>query len=468
MAASVLFIFFIVILCLVDSSRAEPRTELMARSCRQTHVLNPTNYEDNYYRMVADMEEDMARNLFAFREKGERPDRLYVFSQCMGDLSSDDCRQCFNAITDVLPGCFPATGGRVFFDGCFIRAENYSFFRDAIEPDDLRRCSASVDDRPLFGATARKVVNDLARMAPENNGFAVAYQRSPPDFFVFAMANCWKTIGPDLCSACLANAAQGCSSCLPSTEARVFNSGCVLRYSDYDFGNKPDYDHKSSLSRESILRYTSYVVGGLAVSALMIIIGFYVGKTAYRRINRQSQSNIGTEIDLSVLKRSISFLQFSYSTLEKATNSFNEAFKLGQGGYGEVFKGTLADGREIAIKRLFASGKGRAAEAWNHFQTNSVSEIVDKSIEIEDIEEAIRIVQIGLLCTQVSPSKRPDMTVVNQMLNDKNIELPAPLRPPFADEHMELYSLLGSGRRQFSSTFDTCKSHHEIFEHDPV
>lgn len=101
-------------------------------------------------------------------------------------------------------------------------------------------CSASVDDRPLFGATARKVVNDLARMAASNNGFAVAYQRSPPDLFVFAMANCWKTIDPDMCSACLANAAQGCSSCLPSTEARVFNSGCVLRYSDYDFGNKPD------------------------------------------------------------------------------------------------------------------------------------------------------------------------------------------------------------------------------------
>lgn len=39
-----------------------------------------------------------------------------------------------------------------------------------------------------------------------------------------------------------------------------------------------------------------------------------------------------------MLKRSINFLQFSYSTLEKATESFNEAFRLGQGGYGEVFK----------------------------------------------------------------------------------------------------------------------------------
>lgn len=101
-------------------------------------MLNPTNYVDNYNKMVAEMEENMSRSLFAFREMGERPDRLYVFAQCMGDLSSDDCKHCFDAIKNVLPGCFPATGGRVFFDGCFIRAENYSFFRDTIEPDDLR------------------------------------------------------------------------------------------------------------------------------------------------------------------------------------------------------------------------------------------------------------------------------------------------------------------------------------------
>lgn len=101
-----------------------------------------------------------------------------------------------------------------------------------------QRCSASVDNRSIFSATARKVINDLARMAANTRGFAVAQQKSP-DLFVFAMANCWKTLDPDMCSACLANAAEGCSSCLPSTDGRVFNSGCVLRYSDYDFGNHP-------------------------------------------------------------------------------------------------------------------------------------------------------------------------------------------------------------------------------------
>lgn len=136
MAALVLPIFLVI--SLIHSVHAETRTELIDRSCRHDLVHNPINYADNYGKMVTDMEEDMARDMFAFREMGENPDRLYVFSQCMGDLSGEECKICFKAIRDVLPSCFPATGGRVFFDGCFIRAENYSFFRHTIEPDDLR------------------------------------------------------------------------------------------------------------------------------------------------------------------------------------------------------------------------------------------------------------------------------------------------------------------------------------------
>ncbi|PHT48624.1 Cysteine-rich receptor-like protein kinase 2 [Capsicum baccatum] len=46
-------------------------------------------------------------------------------------------------------------------------------------------------------------------------------------------------------------------------------------------------------------------------------------------------------------------LNFKYSTLDKATGSFDEANKLEQGGFGTVYKGVLADGREVTVKRLF-------------------------------------------------------------------------------------------------------------------
>ncbi|XP_054778341.1 G-type lectin S-receptor-like serine/threonine-protein kinase At1g11330 [Prosopis cineraria] len=50
---------------------------------------------------------------------------------------------------------------------------------------------------------------------------------------------------------------------------------------------------------------------------------------------------------------------FSLRKLETATNNFDISNKLGQGGFGPVYKGALEDGQEIAVKRLSRlSGQG--------------------------------------------------------------------------------------------------------------
>lgn len=43
---------------------------------------------------------------------------------------------------------------------------------------------------------------------------------------------------------------------------------------------------------------------------------------------------------------------FTFETLVSATKNFNDTNKLGQGGFGPVYKGILEDGREIAVKKL--------------------------------------------------------------------------------------------------------------------
>ncbi|GKE97639.1 G-type lectin S-receptor-like serine/threonine-protein kinase, partial [Tanacetum coccineum] len=50
---------------------------------------------------------------------------------------------------------------------------------------------------------------------------------------------------------------------------------------------------------------------------------------------------------------------FSFATIVAATNDFASENKLGEGGFGPVYKGKLSDEREIAIKRLSkSSGQG--------------------------------------------------------------------------------------------------------------
>ncbi|KAM0042678.1 putative protein kinase RLK-Pelle-DLSV family [Helianthus debilis subsp. tardiflorus] len=54
-------------------------------------------------------------------------------------------------------------------------------------------------------------------------------------------------------------------------------------------------------------------------------------------------------------KGSIELQVFSLSTISRATNKFSIDNKLGEGGFGPVYKGVLEEGQEIAVKRLSKS-----------------------------------------------------------------------------------------------------------------
>ncbi|XP_027927153.1 G-type lectin S-receptor-like serine/threonine-protein kinase CES101 [Vigna unguiculata] len=56
---------------------------------------------------------------------------------------------------------------------------------------------------------------------------------------------------------------------------------------------------------------------------------------------------------------------FSFESIELATDNFSSANKLGEGGFGPVYKGKLIDGLEIAIKRLSRSSTQGLAEFKN-------------------------------------------------------------------------------------------------------
>ncbi|KAK7401328.1 hypothetical protein VNO78_12721 [Psophocarpus tetragonolobus] len=56
---------------------------------------------------------------------------------------------------------------------------------------------------------------------------------------------------------------------------------------------------------------------------------------------------------------------FDFSTISNATNNFSPSNKLGEGGFGPVYKGVLKDGQEIAVKRL-AKASEQGAEQFKN------------------------------------------------------------------------------------------------------
>lgn len=61
----------------------------------------------------------------------------------------------------------------------------------------------------------------------------------------------------------------------------------------------------------------------------------------------------------SEVKRGSDLRIFSYASIMAMTNRFSIENKLGEGGFGPVYKGKLPNGEEVAIKRLSrVQGKG--------------------------------------------------------------------------------------------------------------
>lgn len=78
-------------------------------------------------------------------------------------------------------------------------------------------------------------------------------------------------------------------------------------------------------------------------------------------------------------------------------------------------------------------------QAWKHFQQRTVEELFDPNLMLHNYSttnirnEILRVVHVGLLCTQEITSLRPTMSKALLMLVGKE-HLPAPTNPPFMDD----------------------------------
>ncbi|MFS7994867.1 putative non-specific serine/threonine protein kinase [Helianthus anomalus] len=108
-------------------------------------------------------------------------------------------------------------------------------------------------------------------------------------------------------------------------------------------------------------------------------------------------------------------------------------------------------------------------QAWKHFKQGKVEEIFDPNLmmhirpNIKFQKEAIKVVHIGLLCTQESPSLRPSMSAALKMLATNDEPLPAPTNPPFIDEGtMELNNNMTQRLLNTSNTDDSSSVSHTL------
>lgn len=68
---------------------------------------------------------------------------------------------------------------------------------------------------------------------------------------------------------------------------------------------------------------------------------------------------------------------------------------------------------------------------------NKITESIDSRLMSDFQEqEASRVLQLGLLCTQTRRFSRPSMSQVVKILRNKETEVPVPMQPPFQNSSL--------------------------------
>ncbi|KAI7729778.1 hypothetical protein M8C21_017975 [Ambrosia artemisiifolia] len=324
---------------MISKSNGDARSEIVNMHCDDQLEADPSIFVQNFIRLMEITGTQIRSSHNSTTTEGIEPNKINGLAQCYGDLSTQDCILCYAQIRTAFPNCFPRSGGRIYLDGCFMRIQNYSFYDQYTSPNDTTICGNATRKSNLFQQSTRRAVANAVTGALRNSDYFAREQMlvSGGNNSVYVLAQCWKTLSPSSCMACLENASISISTCLPWSEGRVLNTGCFMRYSDTNFLNPLPVSNSLSSSNK----------------------GSYDAEKMAKILNDSS-------------------LNFKYSTVEKATEYWNESNKLGQGGFGTVYKGVLQDGREIAVKRLYVNNKFRAVDFYN--EVNIISSVEHKNL----------------------------------------------------------------------------------------
>ncbi|KAK1556331.1 hypothetical protein Q3G72_003060 [Acer saccharum] len=121
--------------------------------------------------------------------------------------------------------------------------------------------------------------------------------------------------------------------------------------------------------------------------------------------------------------------RFPYEELKLATEDFQR--KLGEGGFGSVFEGTLVSGEKVAAKRLDALGQGKKEFLAEVKTIGSIHHInlvrlvgfcAEKlhRLLVEDMqlhgEEVVQMMRVAVWCLQNDYNRRPSMSTVVKVL----------------------------------------------------
>ncbi|KAJ7946234.1 Cysteine-rich receptor-like kinase [Quillaja saponaria] len=293
----------ICIACLSAIAFADPPYTLCPNSTSYANSL----FQNNLNTLLS-LPNNASDSKFYKASSGNIPDEVYSLYMCLGYMTNEEYKSCIsNAVEDIMRLCSNRKAALVWEENCKLHYSNRNFFGKLDITENIGKDNAQNISQPEnFKSVANKTLINFTKEAASNL-FSNMYGTKEVQFEdkpIYALVQRTRDLSANDCSRCLLKAIAdilGC--CVTSMGARLFSRSCYLRYEFYPFyGVEPDPFSSSADSEGK-------------------------GPGGGRNI------------------------QMTYLCPWLLTK-FSESNKLGQGGFGPVYKGLLSDGKEVAIKRL--------------------------------------------------------------------------------------------------------------------
>ncbi|XP_024517171.1 cysteine-rich receptor-like protein kinase 15 [Selaginella moellendorffii] len=356
---------FIAAFALASNSTTD--IDIARPSCSDAYKITSAQMGRNLLTVLATLQDQgPAAGGYKSTSFGSMSDTVYGFIQCRGDISAQECSSCARSAVQILNStCVrnSTKGGRIHPGNCFLRYEDH-FFSSILDKDTNQgNCSTSIPASSLaiFQSNSRTALEFLKAKVPRNaRKFVAAVAGIGSAVPAYALGQCIPDLSAADCASCLAAAENAiASTCRGGGGGVCYYSSCTLFFQRSKFfqgipenatvlgnGTLPS----NSKAKKTLLLAIAIPIAGV-LALLLLVIGFFISKRS------KNVSKPPEELDELQVTLHRGPVTFSYDLLRRATEGFSDDHKLGEGGFGAVYKGTFSDGTEIAIKKLSVASK---------------------------------------------------------------------------------------------------------------
>ncbi|KAF7811125.1 cysteine-rich receptor-like protein kinase 15 [Senna tora] len=334
-----------------------------------------TPFHNNLKLLLESLSSNISTSGYYNTSIGEEQDKVYGQALCRGDINSKICEKCVEeASQDILNKC-RSQDAIIWYELCQVR---YSFqmfisrmvYTGKFPEVDNQEKNVSKDPK-RFSEVLMYLMNNLsyeAAFVPSKNMFASGEIEFSRKITIYGLVQCTRDISDTSCYNCLSSALGDLSACCSHREGGiVLSRTCNVRFELSQFFNA---------SSQYLLVYPSSKGGKwkawmvvLIICASMLVLAVVIGLCIAYFLRKQGSERDEEKTEQMLLHqlatpRSVTITQdgelisseelvfISLAAIKEATGNFSDTNKLGQGGFGAVYKGVLPDGNEVAVKRL--------------------------------------------------------------------------------------------------------------------